>query len=407
MKKVSKVALLSLNYLPNVGGLVRYLESLSEDLICEGIQVDIYCSDAQNKDLKENETINKVNVFRERIYENNALLKPFTPFVASYRFFNFIKKHDFSDYDIIICRHTYPAFALSMLSELHNKSIFLIPLASPKLQAINIKKQNLIKKIYNILLIPQLFLIERFCMKKLKNIATLSKSKKIELEKYYNVNQKLNVVYPGVNFNKFSPLNYGQVMLLKKSLIGTYDNEFVFSTVCRLVEEKNIKILLDSFSDILKVNAKCLLLVAGDGPLENALKRHTQILGIEKAVKFLGYCEKPEEVYAVSDMFVLPSFYEGFGHVFVEANACGVPVIGFKNNPPKVITATDEIITHGLNGYIAEECTVEGLKNVMLNGMKDVTYKGKTVTQRLCREYAMSNFTWKVHFKKLLSLIND
>lgn len=406
MKNKVKVALLSLNYLPNVGGLVRYLESLSEDLICDDMQVDIFCSDAQNSDLKASETINQVNVFRENIYNNHFLLKPFTPFVASYRFFSFIKKHDFRDYDIIICRHTYPAFALALLNELHDKSIFLIPLASPKLQMINIKKQPIIKKLYNVFLIPQLFFIEKYSIKKLKYIATLSKSKKIELEQYYDVNGKINVVYPGVNFSKFTPIQKEETARLQESIISNDHQKFIFSTVCRLVEEKNIRMLIDSFKVVLESKPECLLLIAGDGPLEVALKKHTKAIGIEHSVKFLGYADKPEKIYAISDLFVLPSFYEGFGHVFVEANASGVPVIGFKNNPPNVITASDEIIVQGTNGYIAAEYTVNGLANVMLDGMKDVKSKGKDVTQALCRDQAMAKFTWKIHFKKLLSLIN-
>ncbi len=52
MEKITKVAFISLNYLPNTGGLVRYLESLSENLIDSGVRVDIYCSNGKNESLK-------------------------------------------------------------------------------------------------------------------------------------------------------------------------------------------------------------------------------------------------------------------------------------------------------------------------------------------------------------------
>ncbi len=94
--------------------------------------------------------------------------------------------------------------------------------------------------------------------------------------------------------------------------------------VSRLGVRKNIDLLLDAKKGV--VNDFDLVIV-GDGPergsLENKVKNEN-IGGVE----FMGFREDVENILPYADLFVLPSVYEGFGIVYIEALACGLPVIG-------------------------------------------------------------------------------
>src|SRR5205823_13994683 len=73
-------------------------------------------------------------------------------------------------------------------------------------------------------------------------------------------------------------------------------------------------------------------LIVGDGPDRRRLEQKAHQLGVEKRVVFAGRTseeEKPDH-YRLADAYVMPSSGEGFGIVFLEALACGIPVIGSK-----------------------------------------------------------------------------
>ncbi|EJB8445296.1 glycosyltransferase family 4 protein [Vibrio parahaemolyticus] len=404
MKK-SKVAFLSLNYKPSVGGLVRYIESFGSDLINRGYDVDVYCSDAKNSKLKENEAVDGLSINRFRVLSFSKFLTPFTPIITWLNFKKELKNIDWEQYEVIIVRHVYTAAALIGNKEAMRKSVYLCPLISSKLQKINSSSQGPIYKLYSLFLYPQLLYLERLVINNFDKFSVLSKSKKSEIEEYFKTNRNIKIIPPGIDMGEFCPLSDKENALFRYSL-NIKSNEFVFVTVCRLVDEKNVGMLIEAFSELYKYNYKVRLVVVGDGPLLSELKCLSKTKGCDNGIIFAGYQEQPRKFYSMANCFVLPSFYEGFGHVFLEANACGIPVIGFKNSPPKVITATDEIIVEGVNGYIAKECSSEALSLSMLKAYKyspecSVKYKDSII------RYVEDNYTWSVHHKKLVELINE
>ncbi|MBE4605958.1 glycosyltransferase family 4 protein [Vibrio navarrensis] len=403
--KRSKVAFLSLNYKPSVGGLVRYIESFGADLTERGYDVDIYCSDGKNDKLKEKESIDGFSINRFRVLSFNKIFSPFTPILAWINFKRELNNIDWEQYEVIVVRHVYTAAALIGNKKAMQKAVYLCPLISSKLQKINSSSQGMIYRIYSLLLFPQLSYLERLVVSKFDRFSVLSKSKKAEVQEYFNTTRNIKIIPPGINMNEFYPSNYRENSLFRDSL-NIKHNEFVYVTVCRLVDEKNVGMLIEAFSELYKSNRDIRLVVVGDGPLLNDLKSLSKTKGCENSVLFVGYQEQPRRFYSMANCFVLPSFYEGFGHVFLEANACGIPAIGFKNSPPKVITATDEIIVEGLNGYIANECSSEALLLSMLKAYKhssdcSVDYKNSIV------KYVEENYTWKVHHKKLVDQLNE
>jgi len=94
----------------------------------------------------------------------------------------------------------------------------------------------------------------------------------------------------------------------------------------RLVHQKGVDILVSAFSKVLtRMDAR--LIICGDGPDAPKLKRQARELNIEDKVEFLGYQANPLKFISRADLFVLPSRFEGFGNVLVEALACGTPIV--------------------------------------------------------------------------------
>lgn len=103
--------------------------------------------------------------------------------------------------------------------------------------------------------------------------------------------------------------------------------EFTFVSCGNLIARKGFDVLLKAFSKISEKESK--LVILGDGPLREELKENAKQLGISGRVCFKGRQSRKEirSIYLESDCFVLASRNETFGVVYIEAMACGLPVI--------------------------------------------------------------------------------
>jgi len=101
--------------------------------------------------------------------------------------------------------------------------------------------------------------------------------------------------------------------------------EKVIITVSRLVKKNGIDDLIKAVAQL-----DIKLLILGEGPDEKKLKRLAERLNLKEKVLFLGHIQYNDlpKYYSSADVFVRPSLSEGLGNVFLEAMACGVPIIG-------------------------------------------------------------------------------
>ena len=108
--------------------------------------------------------------------------------------------------------------------------------------------------------------------------------------------------------------------------------------VGRLSPEKGVMILPEIYKKLMARYKKCRIIIVGKGPLEEELK-----LLIPNA-EFRGWMPQNQlpEIYAESDIMILPSKFDTFGRVILEAMSCGCPVASFNKNGPKSIIQNDE-----------------------------------------------------------------
>lgn len=118
-----------------------------------------------------------------------------------------------------------------------------------------------------------------------------------------------------------------QVGVIPRNTYHFDADEVLLVTVGRLIARKGLDQLI-TMMEMFK-GQKVRLLIMGSGPYEQILKEETRKRRLEKQVTFLGYVEEAEKfrILQLSDIYVSTSQHEGFGLVFLEAMACGLPVI--------------------------------------------------------------------------------
>jgi len=146
---------------------------------------------------------------------------------------------------------------------------------------------------------------------------------------------KIKVIYNGIQAEDY-----------KNSIKPINPNKVVIGTAGRLSKEKGQSRFLDVCLSLKKRNLPVKVKIAGTGPEEEALKEKTKRLNLENYIDFVGFIEPFRNFLKDIDIFVLPSFYEGFGYVLIEAMAAKKPVVSFD------IGAAREIVSHGENGYL-------------------------------------------------------
>ncbi|HLO60725.1 MAG TPA: glycosyltransferase family 4 protein [Bacteroidales bacterium] len=146
--------------------------------------------------------------------------------------------------------------------------------------------------------------------------------------------EKIKILYNGIHLGDYDKDS-------AKKLYERKGNEIILGTAGRLSAEKGHALLIEAMS-VLKKNGKDFtLLVAGEGPELENLKNAARIQGIEEQVNFMGFVSSIRPFMNSTDIFILPSLWEGFGYVTIEAMAAGKPVIAFNTGSnPEIIEDT-------------------------------------------------------------------
>ena len=109
--------------------------------------------------------------------------------------------------------------------------------------------------------------------------------------------------------------------------LGRPAGRFLLLAVGRLDVEKGHAILLDALPAIDRAIPNVACWIAGTGPLAGVLGARASALGLDRVVTWLGYRKDVRRLLAATDVFVMPSLYEGFGNAVLEAMRASVPVV--------------------------------------------------------------------------------
>ena len=171
--------------------------------------------------------------------------------------------------------------------------------------------------------------LRKYCFKKADKLIANSQAVKREMVEFFSLNpEKIEVVYPQIDTDKFKPLpaSNAQVKKVKKEL--GLQGKFVVGCFGRISREKGQDYLIEAVKQL--NNPKIKLLIVGDskiGSKEFESELREQAKGLGDNCLFLGFRNDLVELINACDLVVCPSKKEPFGRVIVEAIACGKPVI--------------------------------------------------------------------------------
>jgi glycosyltransferase involved in cell wall biosynthesis len=156
--------------------------------------------------------------------------------------------------------------------------------------------------------------------------------------------ERTKVIYKGIDLSLY---DRKPEQSLAKELSVANETPIV-AFIGQLDERKGIQYLLEAWCSVRSVRTDAVLVLAGTGPLKNYIERFIKVNGIEKSVRLLGFRMDIPSVLRQSTMLVLPSLWEGFGYVLIEAMAATIPVVATS------VSSIPEIVEHKKSGILVE-----------------------------------------------------
>ncbi|WP_094586281.1 glycosyltransferase family 4 protein [Synechococcus sp. BO 8801] len=170
--------------------------------------------------------------------------------------------------------------------------------------------------------------------------------------------------------------------------------------VARQYPRKRVGDLITAFQGVQQRLPSARLVVIGDGPEHGALRELVERLGLGEVVRLLGALPDDgavREWYRRSAVFCLPSIQEGFGIVFLEAMASGLPVVS------TTATAIPEVVPHGKAGLLVPPRDPQGLAEAILKLLTDSALQAE---QRAFGRAHVGPFSWDRVAERFLEVVS-
>jgi phosphatidylinositol alpha-1,6-mannosyltransferase len=208
-------------------------------------------------------------------------------------------------------------------------------------------------------------------------------------------------IAPGIDTDHFSPQD---AIELRREL-GLTDKKVIVS-VGRLVHRKGQDVLIEAMPSIIKEVPEAHILMIGEGPYRSYLETRVKTLGLQERVTFIGriqYVELPRYICA-GDLFVMPSRsrlagleVEGLGIVYLEASACGLPVIaGNSGGAPDAVLA-------GKTGLVVEGSKQDAVASAVVELLLDP--KRSHAMGQAGREWIIQEWRWDIWSSRFAELL--
>lgn len=185
---------------------------------------------------------------------------------------------------------------------------------------------------------------------------------------FSNTNFTKKLVTKIVFFKRVNVIN-GPINIRIDRICENYKAPIIFS-IGRLVERKGFQYVIKALPRVLQKHSNIQYIIAGEGPYKENLEELCVKLGLESIVSFVGKVSEEEKVkyFKKCGIMAMPSFVmrqarevEGFGLVYIEANAYGKPGIGSN------IGGIPEAINDNKTGFLVSEKSEQDVANILIN----------------------------------------
>lgn len=210
-----------------------------------------------------------------------------------------------------------------------------------------------------------------------------------EVKDLYKIKEdQIEVIYNPVDISIYN----------KNSIKKKKNDDVTFINVARFTSVKNQSLIIDAFSKVQEQINNIKLILVGDGELRNAVEKKAAQNGLSDVVEFTGNIQNVAEKLRSSDVFVLPSRYEGLPLTILEAMATGLPIIATNvGGVPDIVKDNGVLFKdNDLNGLVAamlklaqdiklrEEMGKKSIKYVEKFDVKSITNQYQLLYERYC-----------------------
>jgi glycosyltransferase involved in cell wall biosynthesis len=169
------------------------------------------------------------------------------------------------------------------------------------------------------------------------------------------LDKNIKVVYHGIDYEKFSIANTKDI----RTELGLSQQDLIIGFVGRLSVQKGVKYMLDAFKLVAEKFKNVHLVIVGTGELEEMVKESATELNLEDRIHLLGFRKDIPDLMRTFDIFLLPSLWEGFGIVLIEAMAAGKPVVATNTS------SIPEIVEDGRSGILVPPENAEAISDAL------------------------------------------
>jgi len=371
-----KILIFSPDFLPNTGGIAAFVHNICIQLVRLGHEVDVLTT---RKTADYSDKPYKVYQYE---YDPGGRLSSMKAILAGFSLY--LKRR----YDLLFFGHFVSTHALGgvLLSKIFKVPYIMLCHGNDVLRyGVKTKVDRLIRKVVlrnaNIVLANS-----NFTKSKLKN----------------ELNVESDVLNPGVDITFFHS-NNNESELREKYQINT--NATVLLSAGRLVKVKNYNNIIKAVKIVKEKTGDLMLFIAGEGPERENIIECAKSEGLYKNVVLIGNVEANvlKDFYLMCNVFVLPSITgendcEAFGMVFLEAGACGKPVVGSRTGG-----ISDAVIDKETGLLVNDPSNAREISDAilyLLNNRQIADEKG-----RKARERIVAQFDWTKVGEKLNSII--
>jgi glycosyltransferase involved in cell wall biosynthesis len=199
--------------------------------------------------------------------------------------------------------------------------------------------------------------VEKFGVKSADAVISVSKNMARQIKEVFKIKREINVIYNGIDNTED---------------IKRKEKDYVLF-VGRLTEQKGVEYLIYALLPLIRENRKIKLYIVGKGHLKKSLEKLTDLLGIKDNVKFLGFVSdrKLIECYKGAKLLVMPSIYEPFGIVALEAMKYKVPTIISKR------AGVAEILEDKKNTMLVDPLNINEFRSAISSCLKNKNLRSK------------------------------
>lgn len=213
-------------------------------------------------------------------------------------------------------------------------------------------------------------------------IAVSDDVKKALIEIIDPIGEKVAVICNGVDTGK-----YGHMIDkgLVRSQLGLATDTRLIASVATLKRQKGHRYLIEALASIMPRYPDVHVLLIGDGPLREELQLQVKRSDLEAHMHFLGSRHDVPELLAASDLFVLPSLWEGLAMALLEAMASGLPIVASQ------VSGTVQAIIPNQSGILVPPGDADSLARAierLLDSPEQAQAMGEAARQRVAKAFS-------------------